>query len=82
MYTLDSRQQLTVEERKETRGEFEAQIEKIRVTLKEEIVGYRGLITEYIEGVYGEPIRNGQTKGIIGYGDRIEIKKGHLKKTW
>jgi len=82
MYTLDPRQQLSVEERKKARGEFEAQIEKIRATLKDEIAGYRTLITEYVEKMYGEPIRNGQTKGIMGYGDRIEIKKGHLKKTW
>jgi len=82
LYSLDSRTKLTDEERRVVREKLTGEVNALKGKRDEKIVGYRGLILKYLEKSYGEPILNEQTKGTIGYGDRIEVEKGHYKKTW
>ena len=63
-----------------TGAELSAMREKVINLKQRETSEFMKIAMDYVEQTYGAERReNGQ---LVGYGDRIEVKKGHLHKIW
>ena len=79
---LDDDSQLTVTEKTVQRKSLNEEREATEIERKQEISKFKALALKYVEAEYGDAVINEQTRQTIGYGSRLEVVKGHLKKIW